>query len=103
GPASSAGLAYYDRLVDGLLDAGITPFPTLYHWDLPAELEAEGGWLSRDTAERFADYTQCVAALIGDRVKHWYTINEPVSTSLQGYAIGELAPGRQLLLDCLPT
>lgn len=103
GPASSAGLAYYDRLVDGLLAEGITPFPTLYHWDLPSGLEAEGGWLSRDTAERFAAYTEHVAAALGDRVKHWYTINEPVSTSLQGYAIGELAPGRQLLFDSLPT
>lgn len=103
GPASPAGLAYYDRLVDGLLAEGITPFPTLYHWDLPSGLEAEGGWLSRDTAERFAAYTEHVAAALGDRVKHWYTINEPVSTSLQGYAIGELAPGRQLLFDSLPT
>ncbi|WP_404435297.1 beta-glucosidase [Microbacterium aerolatum] len=103
GPASSAGLAYYDRLVDGLLAEGITPFPTLYHWDLPSGLEAEGGWLSRDTAERFAAYAEGVAAALGDRVKHWYTINEPVSTSLQGYAVGELAPGRQLLFDSLPT
>ncbi|WP_404472422.1 GH1 family beta-glucosidase [Microbacterium aerolatum] len=103
GPASSAGLAYYDRLVDGLLAEGITPFPALYHWDLPSGLEAEGGWLSRDTAERFAAYAEGVAAALGDRVKHWYTINEPVSTSLQGYAVGELAPGRQLLFDSLPT
>lgn len=101
--AAGAGLAYYDRLVDGLLEAGITPFPTLYHWDLPAALESEGGWLARDTAERFAAYVELVAATLGDRVKNWYTINEPVSTSLQGYAIGELAPGRQLLFDSLPT
>lgn len=103
GPAVAEGLAYYDRLVDGLLEAGIVAFPTLYHWDLPAALEAEGGWLARDTAERFAEYTELVAGALSDRVKHWYTINEPVSTSLQGYAIGELAPGRQLLFDCLPT
>lgn len=103
GAASAAGLAYYDRLVDRLLEAGITPFPTLYHWDLPSPIEAEGGWLVRDTAERFAGYTELVAATLGDRVKHWYTINEAVSTSLQGYAIGELAPGRQLLFESLPT
>lgn len=103
GAATPAGLAYYDRLVDGLLEAGITPFPTLYHWDLPVELENGGGWLARDTAERFAAYTELVAATLGDRVENWYTINEPVSTSLQGYAIGELAPGRQLLFDALPT
>ncbi|GEK87640.1 GH1 family beta-glucosidase [Microbacterium aerolatum] len=103
GPASPAGLAYYDRLVDDLLAEGIVPFPTLYHWDLPSGLEAEGGWLSRDTAERFAAYAEHVAAALGDRVKHWYTINEPVSTSLQGYAVGVLAPGRQLLFDSLPT
>ncbi|MEW1961970.1 GH1 family beta-glucosidase [Microbacterium sp. NPDC077644] len=103
GAVSAPGLDYYDRLVDGLLDAGITPFPTLYHWDLPSALEARGGWLDRDTAGRFADYAAVVAEALADRVKHWYTINEPVSTSLQGYAIGELAPGRQLLFDCLPT
>lgn len=103
GAATPAGLAYYDRLVDGLLEAGITPFPTLYHWDLPVELESGGGWLARETAERFATYTELVAATLGDRVKNWYTINEPVSTSLQGYAIGELAPGRALLFDSLPT
>ncbi|MGO2746241.1 GH1 family beta-glucosidase [Microbacterium sp.] len=103
GQVSVPGLAYYDRLVDGLLEAGITPFPTLYHWDLPSSLEAEGGWLTRDTVEHFATYAEIVAEALGDRVKHWYTINEPISTSLQGYAIGELAPGRQLLFDCLPT
>ncbi|MCU4298137.1 beta-glucosidase [Brevibacterium permense] len=100
---NSAGLDYYDRLVDGLLAAGITPEPTLYHWDLPVALEANGGWLNRDTAHRFGDYTQVVAGRLGDRVRHWYTINEPASTSLQGYALGELAPGRTLLFDSLPT
>ncbi|WP_243074918.1 GH1 family beta-glucosidase [Microbacterium sp. SS28] len=103
GPANAAGLAYYDRLVDDLLAAGVTPLPTLYHWDLPSTLEAEGGWLDRATAEAFGDYAELVASALGDRVKHWYTINEPVSTSLQGYAIGELAPGRTLLFDSLPT
>ncbi|REJ04495.1 beta-glucosidase [Microbacterium bovistercoris] len=103
GAVNPAGLDYYDRLVDALLEAGVTPFPTLYHWDLPAELEAEGGWLNRDTVSGFADYARSVADALGDRVKNWYTINEPVSTSLQGYAIGELAPGRQLLFESLPS
>lgn len=100
---NSPGLDYYDRLVDGLLTAGITPEPTLYHWDLPVALEADGGWLNRDTAHRFGDYTQVVAGRLGDRVRHWYTINEPASTSLQGYALGELAPGHTLLFESLPT
>lgn len=103
GRPNPAGLAYYDRLVDRLLDAGVTPTPTLYHWDLPSRLEADGGWLNRDTAERFAQYAEIVADALGDRVQHWYTINEPVSTTLQGYAIGELAPGRTLLFDALPA
>lgn len=103
GPAEPRGLAYYDRLVDDLLAAGVTPLPTLYHWDLPSSLEGEGGWLERATAERFRDYVEIVAEALGDRVGHWYTINEPVSTSLQGYAIGELAPARQLLFGSLPT
>ncbi len=103
GDANPEGLAYYDRVVDDLLASGVTPFPTLYHWDLPTSLEAKGGWLDRDTAFRFADYTALVADALGDRVKDWYTINEPVSTSLQGYAIGELAPRRRLLFESLPT
>jgi beta-glucosidase len=103
GGANAEGIAYYDRLVDALLAAGITPFPTLYHWDLPTPLEAAGGWLNRETAYRFADYTALAADALGDRVKDWYTLNEPVSTSLQGYAIGQLAPGRQLLFESLPT
>ena len=103
GAANPVGLDYYSRLVDGLLEAGVTPFPTLYHWDLPIGLEEAGGWLSRDTALRFADYTALVADHLGDRVKHWYTLNEPAMTTLQGYAVGELAPGRFLLFDALPT
>lgn len=103
GAPNTAGLDYYSRLVDDLLAAGVTPFPTLYHWDLPVALEANGGWLTRDTAQRFADYAQIVADRLGDRVRHWYTINEPAMTTLEGYAIGTLAPGRQLLFGALPT
>jgi beta-glucosidase len=103
GSINTAGLDFYDRLVDGLLTAGITPEPTLYHWDLPVALEAAGGWLNRDTAHHFADYAAIVAGRLGDRVRHWFTINEPASTALQGYALGELAPGRTLLFGALPT
>lgn len=103
GPANPAGLDYYSRLVDDLLAAGVTPFPTLYHWDLPSSIEAGGGWLSRDTAQRFADYVALVADHLGDRVRHWYTVNEPAMTTLEGYAIGSLAPGQFLLFDALPT
>lgn len=103
GEPNPVGLDYYSRLVDQLLEAGVTPFPTLYHWDLPTGLEAAGGWLDRDTAHRFADYAGLVAARLGDRVKQWYTLNEPAMTTLQGYAIGALAPGRFLLFDALPT
>lgn len=103
GAANPAGLDYYLRLADELHAAGVTPFATLYHWDLPATLEAEGGWLVRDTVERFTEYSQIVAEALGDSIRHWYTINEPVSTALQGYAIGELAPGRQLLFESLPA
>lgn len=103
GAANPAGLDYYSRLVDALLEAGVTPFPTLYHWDLPIELEDDGGWLSRDTAYRFAEYTALVTERLGDRVQHWYTLNEPAMTTLQGYGIGTLAPGKFLLFDALPT
>ena len=103
GPVLEAGLDYYRRLADDLLEAGITPFATLYHWDLPSVLEARGGWLMRDTALRFADYAEATANALADRIRHWYTLNEPVSTTLQGYAVGQLAPARQLLFGALPT
>ena len=103
GTPNQAGLDYYSRLIDALLQAGVTPFPTLYHWDLPVSLEAAGGWLHRDTAYRFRDYAEVVAAHLGDRVHNWYTINEPAMTTLQGYGDGSLAPGRAELFGTLPT
>ncbi|WP_139418162.1 GH1 family beta-glucosidase [Agromyces laixinhei] len=103
GPANEAGLAYYDRLVDELLAAGIAPVPTLYHWDLPQELEAAGGWLNRDTAYRLADYAGLVVDRLGDRVQRWITLNEPAMTTLQGYALGSQAPGHTLMMGALPT
>ncbi|PJJ70775.1 beta-glucosidase [Diaminobutyricimonas aerilata] len=89
------GLDFYSRLVDELLDADILPWLTLYHWDLPQALEEKGGWTNRDTAYRFQDYAAAVYDRLGDRVQHWTTFNEPLCSSLIGYAGGEHAPGRQ--------
>jgi beta-glucosidase len=77
GPANEAGLAFYERLVDGLLARGIRPVATLYHWDLPQALEDEGGWANRATAEAFADYARIVGERLGDRIAVWTTLNEP--------------------------
>lgn len=90
-----AGLQFYDHLVDELLEAGILPWLTLYHWDLPQAVEETGGWANRDTADRFVDYALLVHETLGDRVTHWTTFNEPLCSSLIGYAGGEHAPGRQ--------
>ncbi|MBO3744308.1 GH1 family beta-glucosidase [Actinoplanes flavus] len=93
GPANPAGLAFYDRLVDELLGNGIDPWLTLYHWDLPQELEDAGGWTNRDTAYRLADYSQLVISRLGDRVQNWSTVNEPWCVAYLGYAYGVFAPG----------
>ena len=95
GAVEPRGLAYYDRMVDTLLAAGVRPFPTLYHWDLPQALEDAGGWPVRDTALRFADYAGIVAERLGDRVEHWATMNEPWCSAFLGYAAGVHAPGRR--------
>ncbi|PWB97948.1 GH1 family beta-glucosidase [Homoserinimonas hongtaonis] len=89
------GLEFYSRLVDELLDANILPWLTLYHWDLPQALQEKGGWANRDTAYRFRDYAATVHEVLGDRVDHWTTFNEPLCSSLIGYAAGEHAPGLQ--------
>jgi beta-glucosidase len=88
------GIAFYDRLVDGLLARGITPAATLYHWDLPLELERAGGWPERATAEAFAHYAETVTAHLSDRVERWLTLNEPWCTAFLGYCAGYFAPGR---------
>lgn len=103
GAANQTALDHYSRLVDLLLENGVAPFPTLYHWELPSAVEEQSGWLARDTAARFADYASIVAERLCDRVPQWYTLNEPAMTTLQGYATGALAPGRQLLFGALPT
>ena len=94
GPENPAGSGFYDRLVDELLAVDIRPVLTLYHWDLPQELEDKGGWANRDTAYRFADYARLVAARLGDRVDLWTTLNEPWCSAFLGYGSGVHAPGR---------
>src|ERR1700730_16063849 len=87
------GLDFYSRLVDELLEAGILPWLTLYHWDLPQTVQDGGGWANRDTAYRFLEYAGVMHAALGDRVTHWTTFNEPLCSSLIAYAGGEHAPG----------
>ena len=103
GAVNAAGLDFYDRLVDGLLARGITPMPTLYHWDLPQPLEDAGGWMARDTAYRFAEYAGLAAERLADRVPAWITLNEPFVVTAFGYAFGIHAPGKALMLDALAT
>ncbi len=93
GPANEKGLDFYSKLVDGLLEARITPYVTLYHWDLPQTLQEPGGWVNRATAEAFVEYTDIVTRKLGDRVKHWITHNEPWCASLVSYQKGLHAPG----------
>jgi beta-glucosidase len=95
GGVNPAGIAFYDRLVDELLAQGIDPWVTLYHWDLPQELEDAGGWPVRDTAYRFADYSMLVFDALSDRVDTWTTLNEPWCSAMLGYAYGAHAPGRR--------
>jgi beta-glucosidase len=92
-PLEPRGLEHYDRLIDALLERGIQPLVTLYHWDLPQALEGEGGWRSRDTVERFAEYARTCFDAYGDRVRWWVTINEPWIIGLLGYLHGLHAPG----------
>ena len=93
GEINAIGLDFYDRLVDALLEAGIQPFVTLYHWDLPQWLQEAGGWAARDTAHAFVEYTAAVATRLAGRVKHWVTHNEPWCIAVLGHEVGEHAPG----------
>jgi beta-glucosidase len=101
GRVNQAGLDFYDRFVDELLENGVEPFLTLYHWDLPQALEDRGGWTSRATVDAFAEYTELVAARLGDRVRHWATLNEPWVISWLGYGLGLHAPGRASEADAV--
>jgi beta-glucosidase len=93
GPVNQRGLDFYRRLVDAVLERGLRPLATLYHWDLPQPLEDLGGWLNRDTALRFAEYAAIVFDALGDRLDDWVTQNEPWVTAVEGYAEGKKAPG----------
>ncbi|HET8601250.1 MAG TPA: GH1 family beta-glucosidase [Segeticoccus sp.] len=103
GAVNPAGLDFYDRLVDELLAAGISPVVTVYHWDLPQPLQDAGGWQSRATAQHLADYAAIVGARLGDRVRMWVPVNEPVVVAMFGYALGVHAPGLQLGARALPV
>lgn len=96
GRINERGFSYYDRIVDSLLDMGVTPFLTLYHWDLPLALEREGGWENRDTAEIFAEYATHITRHFDGRVKHYVTLNEPQCFLGMGYGSGVHAPGKKL-------
>ena len=99
GRTNPAGIGFYDRLVDALLEAGITPLVTLYHWDLPAALDDRGGWLNRDVADWFAEYAGVAVNALGDRVPTWVTLNEPWVVTDGGYLHGALAPGHSNLYE----
>lgn len=99
GQVNEAGLDFYDRLVDRLLAVGITPMPTLYHWDLPQALDDRGGWLNRGTAEAFARYTEVVVHRLGDRLETITTLNEPFVSANLGYVTGEHAPGHTSMTE----
>jgi beta-glucosidase len=93
GEYNQSGIDFYRRLLDSLVEHGIAPVVTLYHWDLPQALQDLGGWTSRDTSKRFADYAYEVVSALGERVRLWITLNEPWVSSHLGYGEGEHAPG----------
>jgi len=93
GPLNPEGVAFYRNLLQGAMDRGIAPYVTLYHWDLPQELQDAGGWPERDTAYRFGEYAALVADALGDLAEDWITINEPICASFLSYSWGMQAPG----------
>jgi beta-glucosidase len=95
GPPNHKGLDFYSRLVDALLERKIRPFVTLYHWDLPQAMEDRGGWGARETAAAFGEYAALMGRTLGDRVKDWITLNEPLATTTAGYIFGIHAPGKR--------
>jgi beta-glucosidase len=103
GKANSAGLDFYDRVVDTCLSLGLEPWVTLYHWDLPQALEDKGGWTVRPVVEWFEQYADLVTRRYGDRVKHWMVLNEPMAFAGLGHMTGEHAPGRKGLDNFLPA
>ena len=103
GKLSRSGIDFYDRVIDFCLECGITPWITLYHWDLPQALEAKGGWVSRDVLNWFEEFARLCASSFGDRVKHWMVLNEPMVFTGAGYFLGIHAPGKKGLKNFLPA
>ncbi|GAB3544237.1 GH1 family beta-glucosidase [Spirosoma fluminis] len=103
GRINEAGLAFYDRLIDKCLELGITPWITLYHWDLPQALENQGGWPNRSIVDWFANYVDICTKAFGHKVKHWIVLNEPLAFSVLGYFTGQHAPGRRSFRSLLPV
>ncbi|HEY0871177.1 MAG TPA: GH1 family beta-glucosidase [Acidothermaceae bacterium] len=103
GAVNQKGIDFYDALVDGLLARGVTPFVTLYHWDLPQDQQDKGGWPLRDTAYAFADYATVVATALGDRVSNWVTMNEPLCSAWLGHLEGVMAPGVKDIAAAVPA
>jgi beta-glucosidase len=101
GPVNQKGLDFYSRLIDRLLELGIQPFPTLFHYDLPLPLQEKGGWPERETALRFGEYAGVVGKAYGDRIQYWITHNEPSVTAFLGYYLGIHAPGIQDMTACM--
>ena len=99
GQVNAAGLAFYDRLIDGLLERNIRPVATLFHWDMPLELFRKGGWLNRDIANAFAGYTRVLADRYSDRLQHWLTLNEPQVFINEGHLLATHAPGLKLSMQ----
>ena len=100
GPVNPEGLAFYDRLIDGMLERGIRPFATLYHWDLPSALQDRGGWMNRDIAGWFSEYASVVSRHFGDRLASIATLNEPWCTAYVGHFVGRHAPGYRDIRAC---
>lgn len=103
GKLNEKGVEFYDQLIDFCLEQGITPWVTLYHWDLPFALELKGGWTNRDVVNWFSDYVELCVKKFGDRVKHWMILNEPMVFTGAGYFLGTHAPGRKGLINFLPA
>ena len=93
GGVNKAGLDFYDRLIDGALERGIEPWLTMYHWDLPQALQDKGGWNSRQIVQWFEEYAEVLTTKLGDRVKNWMTLNEPLCSAWIGHLYGDMAPG----------
>ncbi|CAC9974868.1 GH1 family beta-glucosidase [Flavobacterium panici] len=100
-PVNQAGIDYYNKIIDSLLASGIEPWITLYHWDLPHELELKGGWTSRESVSWFSEYVEVCAQYFGDRVKNWMVINEPSVFTGAGYFLGIHAPGKKGITNYL--